>query len=266
MQLDDNVTQYLLFFSLSLSFNSLIALAVWALPWLLAADQEAGQKWKSWAGHHTSACYASPLGRAWGNLMFGGKATSSGRCPLMTSLTFPPALSKSWNWPKVFAVIAKKYHNSTNSVRWLGISDLVEQLKCVLCKILDPGGREENNLLFAWFPCLRPMWLFSWLSVWFNRGYIWVIERLMRSGRRRRNIYFDFFFWKKSVEIAAAQTLLKSLFSFGLSTASLLFPDMVKTLYWDIQVLKNWRWIIQIFGRFWPQLFWDNTFCWIDFG
>lgn len=194
MQLDDNVTQYLLFFSLSLSFNSLIALAVWALPWLLAADQEAGQKWKSWAGHHTSACYASPLGRAWGNLMFGGKATSSGRCPLMTSLTFPPALSKSWNWPKVFAVIAKKYHNSTNSVRWLGISDLVEQLKCVLCKILDPGGREENNLLFAWFPCLRPMWLFSWLSVWFNTGYIWVIERLVRSGRRR-NIYFDFFFW-----------------------------------------------------------------------
>ena len=145
--------------SLSLSFNSLIALAVWALPWLLAADQEAGQKWKSWAGHHTSACYASPLGRAWGNLMFGGKATSSGRCPLMTSLTFPPALSKSSNWPKVFAVIAKKYHNSTNSVRWLGISDLVEQLKCVLCQILDPGGREDNNLLFAWFPCLRPMWL-----------------------------------------------------------------------------------------------------------
>ena len=93
--------------SLSLSFNSLIALAVWALPRLLAADQEAGQKWKSWAGHHTSACYASPLGRAWGNLMFGGKAASSGRCPLMTSLTFPPALSKSSNWPKVFAVIAK---------------------------------------------------------------------------------------------------------------------------------------------------------------
>jgi len=140
--------------SLSFSFNSLIALAVWALPWLLAADREAGQKWKSWAGHHTSACYASPLGRAWGNLMFGGKAASSGRCPLMTSLTFPPALSKSWNWPKVFAVIAKKYHDSTNSVRWLGISDLVEQLKCVLCQILDPGGRDENYLLFASFVCL----------------------------------------------------------------------------------------------------------------
>ena len=163
----------------------------------------------------------------------------------------------------------QKYHNSTNSVRWLlGISDLVEQLKCVLCQILDLGGREENYLLFAWFLCLCPMCLFRWLSVWFNTGYIWVIERLMKSGRRRRNIYFDFFFDRRVLKSQLHKHCLKVFFSFVLSTASLLFPDMVKILYWDIQVLKNsqWRSIIQIFGRFWPQLFWDNTFCWIDFG
>ena len=266
MQPDDNVTQYLLFFSL---FQLQLALAAWALPWRLAADQEAGQKWKSWAGHHTSACYASPLGRAWGNLMFGGKAASSGRCPLMTSLTFPQALSKSWNWPKVFAVIAKNIIiQPTLLDDWAFLILLSNWNVCCVKFWMQEGERRIICYLHDLFVCLRPMCLFSWLGVWFNTGYIWVIERLMRSGRRRRNIYFDFFFDRRVLKLRLHKHCVKVFFSFVLSTASLLFPDMVKILYWDIQVLKNsqWRWIIQIFGRFWPQLFWDNTFCWIDFG
>ena len=118
------------------------------------------------------------------------------------------------------------------------------------------------------FACLRPMCPFSWLGVWFNTGDIWVIERLLRSGRRRRNIYFDFFFYRRVLKTLLHKHCAKVFFLLFCQQLVYFFPDMVKILYWDIQVLKNfqWRWIIQIFGRFWPQLFWDNTFCWIDFG
>ena len=213
MQPDDNVTQYLLFFSLSQlqlldcfgCLSTALAVSSWPRGW-------SEVKKLSWPPH-VSLLRLAP-GKGVRQFDVWGESSFKRPLPSYDKSDFSSSPLKVFKLAKSFCRNCQKYHNSTNSVRWLGISDLVEQLKCVLCQILDLGGREENNLLFAWFVCLRPMCLFSWLGVWFNTGYIWVIERLMRSGRRRRNIYFDVFFDRRVLKLRLHEHCLKVFFFF----------------------------------------------------
>jgi len=153
--------------------------------------------------------------------MFGGKATSYGRCPLMTSLSFATS-NPLLKVLKVFRGNCQKYNISTNFVGWLGAFLRILFEFWVWWKCLPPPWKQINSYLHdAFFQC----------APWFNWEFdltqvtFWVMERPVRTESAcRRNIYFDF---RRRVKNSAEEWRNCCCFvakkTFGLLTASLLF-------------------------------------------
>jgi len=132
---------------------------------------------KSWPRQQPST--PLPLRRASANLMFGGKATSYGRCPLMTSLSFATS-NPLLKVLKVFGGNRQKYNISTNFVGWLGAFLRILFEFWVWWKCLPPPWKQINSYLHdAFFQC----------APWFNWEFdltqvtFWVMERPVRTER-----------------------------------------------------------------------------------